>query len=61
MADAQPTERFTSRVENYVRYRPSYPKEIVPLLQREIGLTSGWSVADIGSGPGNLTRLLLDS
>jgi SAM-dependent methyltransferase len=54
------TERFTSRVENYVRYRPSYPEGLIPLLQREAGLEPDWVVADIGSGPGNLTRQFLE-
>lgn len=27
------TERFSNRVENYVRYRPHYPKEIIPFLE----------------------------
>ena len=31
MADA--TERFANRVENYVRYRPRYPKEILERLE----------------------------
>lgn len=60
MVDKSPTERFTSRVENYVRYRPSYPTTIIPLLEEQTGLDSDWSIADIGAGPGNLTRLLLD-
>lgn len=58
--DKRPTERFTSRVDNYVRYRPSYPEALIPLLQNEIGLDPGWRVADIGSGPGNLTKQFLD-
>lgn len=58
--ESQPTQRFTSRVENYVRYRPDYPAGIIPLLEREIGLSPEWVVADIGSGPGNLTRRFLD-
>ncbi len=61
MTEQQPTKRFSSRVENYVRYRPDYPSAIIPLLQEQTGLTLNWSLADIGSGPGNLTRLLLDS
>ncbi len=55
----QSTERFTNRVENYVRYRPNYPDSLVPLLEREIGLTPAWEIADVGSGPGNLTRQFL--
>jgi SAM-dependent methyltransferase len=54
-----PTGRFSSRVENYVKYRPGYPREVVGLLAEECGLTAGSVVADIGSGPGNLSELFL--
>ncbi len=54
-----PTQRFSNRVDNYVRYRPSYPSEVVELLRRECGLTSVATVADVGSGTGKLTELLL--
>ena len=33
-----PTQRFSSRVENYVKYRPGYPKAILALLRRDCGL-----------------------
>ncbi len=56
-----PKERFSSRVDDYVRYRPSYPREILQLLQAECGFSANWRVADIGAGPGNLTRLFLDN
>ena len=55
-----PRERFSSRVEDYVRYRPGYPDAAVDLLERECGLTADSVVADVGSGTGILTRLLLD-
>lgn len=55
-----PTERFSSRVENYVKYRPSYPPEAIELLKAECGLKPGAKVADIGSGTGILTQLLID-
>jgi SAM-dependent methyltransferase len=57
--DKHSIERFTTRVENYVRYRPNYPDALITLLQRETGLTPDWAIADVGSGPGNLTRQLL--
>lgn len=60
MAITDSTKRFSSRVENYVRYRPGYPKEIIGLLERECSLTPAAVVADIGSGTGNLTRLFLE-
>jgi SAM-dependent methyltransferase len=54
-----PTKRFTNRVDNYLKYRPSYPAAIIPLLKSECGLTSDSVIADIGSGPGFLTELFL--
>jgi SAM-dependent methyltransferase len=54
-----PTERFSSRVENYVKYRPGYPQEIVALLKEECGLTASSVVADIGSGTGILSGMFL--
>ncbi|HVC81655.1 MAG TPA: class I SAM-dependent methyltransferase [Chloroflexota bacterium] len=55
-----PTQRFSNRVDDYVRYRPFYPKALIDLLRRACGMTAEWIVADVGSGPGNLTRLFLD-
>lgn len=55
------TQRFSSRVDNYVRYRPGYPPDVVDLLKNECGLTSESVVADIASGTGIFTRLLLES
>jgi SAM-dependent methyltransferase len=54
-------ERFTSRVENYVRYRPRYPHEIIRTLRAKCGLTPDARVADIGAGPGNLAELFLEN
>jgi SAM-dependent methyltransferase len=47
-------------VELYTRYRPGYPPALGDFLHRNLGLTPAWSVADIGSGTGLLTRLFLD-
>jgi SAM-dependent methyltransferase len=54
-----PEQRFSDRVENYVRYRPSYPLEIIPLLQREAGLIPQHVIADVGSGTGISAELFL--
>ena len=54
-----PTQRFSSRVSNYVKYRPSYPAAIVDLLTSECGLTPDATVADVGSGTGLLAELFL--
>ena len=55
------TQRFSSRVDNYVRYRPAYPNEVVDLLKKECGLTSNSVVADIAFGTGIFTRMLLEN
>lgn len=60
MPIADSTERFSSRVENYIRYRPSYPQEAIDTLERECGLTRDSVIADIASGTGILTKLLLE-
>jgi ubiquinone/menaquinone biosynthesis C-methylase UbiE len=56
---ASPTERFTSRVETYAKYRPGYPAEVIELLRSECGLTPDSIVADVGSGTGIFSELLL--
>lgn len=61
MAASNPTERFSSRVDNYLRYRPGYPTEVIDLLHNECGLTGDSRVADIAYGTGIFTRLLLES
>lgn len=61
MPASNATSRFSNRVENYVRYRPGYPKEVIELLQRECGLARGYAVADIASGTGIWTHNLLDA
>ena len=57
----RPTERFTSRVDDYARHRPSYPAAAIGLLTERCGLGPGVVVADLGSGTGILTELLLRS
>ena len=54
-----PTQRFSSRVENYVKYRPGYPKTILALLRRDCGLSPASVIADIGSGTGLSAKLFL--
>jgi ubiquinone/menaquinone biosynthesis C-methylase UbiE len=55
------TVRFSDRVENYVRYRPGYPNEVLALLRDDCGLRPNHTVADIASGTGVFTRLLLEN
>ncbi len=61
MLNFDPKERFTSRVENYARFRPTYPLEVVEVLKDECRLTPNSVIADIASGTGIFTRLLLEN
>ncbi len=54
------TQRFSSRVENYVRYRPGYPPEILELLKKECGLARDSVIAEIAFGTGIFTQMLLE-
>jgi SAM-dependent methyltransferase len=54
-------ERFSNRVEDYVRYRPGYPREVLDVLRDGCGLTAESVVADVGSGTGLLTQLFLEN
>lgn len=59
MTFADAKQRFSSRVADYVRYRPGYPAALLDLLRRECGLRPEHVVADIGSGTGLLSELFL--
>ena len=53
-------ERFTGKAEIYKKYRPSYPKELIDYLYSQIGFNKNSVIADIGSGTGIFSRLLLE-
>jgi len=57
---ANNANRFTETVENYVKYRPSYPSEIYLFLVQHCGLTQEKVIADVGSGTGFLSQLFLE-
>jgi SAM-dependent methyltransferase len=54
-------ERFSNRVENYVKYRPSYPKEVLETFRDEMNLRENSVIADIGSGTGISAKLFLEN
>jgi ubiquinone/menaquinone biosynthesis C-methylase UbiE len=56
-----PTLRFSSRVENYIKYRPHYPQAVITTLREQCGLSSAKVIADIGSGTGILSELFLQN
>jgi len=51
--------RFSSRVENYIKYRPKYPQKIISFLEKNKILLKDSIIADIGSGTGILSELFL--
>ena len=55
------TTRFSTRVDDYVKYRPHYPPEIIDLLAAKCDLTPESVIADVGSGTGILTKLFLEN
>ncbi len=59
MFEIDPTKRFSKTVENYLKYRPGYPAEIIEFLQNELDFDADSIVADIGSGTGKLTSLFV--
>ena len=61
MPASNATNRFSDRVENYVRYRPGYPAEALRVLKDECGLATSDVIADIASGTGIWTRMLLEN
>jgi SAM-dependent methyltransferase len=61
MPASNATSRFSDRVENYVRYRPGYPADALRALARECRLAPDHVVADIASGTGIWTRMLLEN
>jgi SAM-dependent methyltransferase len=56
----RPCDRLSDRVEDYVRFRPSYPAGVFDALARDAGWQPGQRVADIGSGTGIFAGLLLE-
>jgi len=54
-------ERFSNRVENYVKYRPDYPREIIDYLEKNCGLTRDSVIADVGCGPGISAKMFLEN
>jgi ubiquinone/menaquinone biosynthesis C-methylase UbiE len=53
------TTRFSDRVDNYIKYRPGYPSEIIDYLKSESILKNDSIIADIGSGTGISAELFL--
>lgn len=61
MSATDETARFSGRVDEYVKARPSYPAGVLAILREQCALCASSVVADLGSGTGIFTRLLLES
>lgn len=55
------TKRFSDRVNDYIKYRPNYPIELISILKESIELSKDKIVADIGSGTGISSQLFLEN
>jgi SAM-dependent methyltransferase len=56
-----PTSRFSDRVADYVRFRPTYPPALLEWLRNDHGVAPRWVVADVGAGTGISARLFLQA
>ena len=54
-----PKQRFSGRASSYARARPGYPHDLFDHLFAVGALGKGWKVADLGSGTGIFSELLL--
>jgi len=52
---------FTGRAEEYAKYRPGYPEQIVTLLEHKIEFDQSKDIADVGCGTGRLSRVFLNN
>jgi len=57
--EIDPKTRFSSRVDNYSKYRPNYPQKIISFLEAKKILFKDSIIADFGSGTGILSELFL--
>lgn len=59
MKSLLPQERFLDKASDYASFRPGYPEPLLTVLRDRFSLGNDWIIADIGSGTGILTELLL--
>jgi ubiquinone/menaquinone biosynthesis C-methylase UbiE len=59
MSAKNSTTRFSDKVENYIKYRPNYPEEVIDYLKIEKILHKDSVIADIGSGTGISAEIFL--
>ena len=53
-------ERFSTKADIYRKFRPPYPKTLIDYLYSQVGFTKDSKIADVGSGTGIFSRLLIE-
>ncbi|HVP55097.1 MAG TPA: class I SAM-dependent methyltransferase [Candidatus Eisenbacteria bacterium] len=61
VSKSAPTERFSDRVEEYLKYRPHYSPEVIAALRQACGLRSDHVIVDVGCGTGLLANRFLEN
>jgi SAM-dependent methyltransferase len=54
-------DRFTNRVDNYVKYRPQYPVEVYTYLREQNFISANAKIADVGCGTGISSKMFLEN
>lgn len=52
-------QKFTDKADNYEKFRPPFPSQLIDFID-QIGGLKDKVIADIGSGTGRMTKLLLE-
>jgi ubiquinone/menaquinone biosynthesis C-methylase UbiE len=55
------SDRFLGKTDDYVKFRPGYPIEILDYLSKNHGFSSNAICAEVGSGTGKFSELLLQN
>jgi len=58
---SDPLTRFSNRSDNYAKFRPGYPAEVIDILKSDCRLSESSIIADVGSGTGILSELFLQN
>src|SRR3974390_709461 len=61
MTSSGPTERFSDRVDDYVKYLPHYLPHVVEALRKACGLNADHLIVDVGCGTGLLAKVFLEN
>lgn len=54
-----PKKAFSDRVNDYKKFRPTYPIEAIIFVKNSLRVEDDWTIADVGSGTGISTDILL--